>query len=152
MLRRAVTGLVVPEFTSLTHRINPKLTSERPLETTYRPISRLYDVIVDVSSEPLNEWFNIQVDAVYWNVFLDPPSRWVGIPVQFSTGSIRFELTSPTKPFAAFERRAYERNSTPGNNNIVNEPTAEMRLNNTMIIWKIEHPNRNWIYEIKWEW
>ena len=150
VLRRAVTGTIEPEFSSTTHRVTVKSSQERPL-TGPRPIDRLYDVLIDVSNEPINEWFDVQLDSVYWNVFLDKKSQWVGIPVLFDTNSIRFELRSPNRPFTAFEREAYDRNES-GGNHLVNDPTADRSQDGKVIIWRIANPHKNWIYKISWEW
>ena len=150
VLRRAVTGTIEPEFFSPTHRISVRLSKDVPLSGP-RPIDRLFDVVVDVSNEPVNEWFDLAVDAVYWNVFLEPASRWVAIPIQFKTTSIRFELLSPNRPFRAFQREAYARSDQLGNR-LVNEPTAQLSEDGTTIVWRVSDVRENWIYKIAWEW
>jgi hypothetical protein len=150
VLRRAVTGNIEPEFSSTTHRVTVKSSKERPL-TGPRPIDRLYDVLIDVSNEPINKWFDVQIDSVYWNVFLDKKTQWVGIPVLFDTNNIRFELRSSNKPFTAFEREAYDRRES-GGDSLVNDPTAELSQDGKVITWRIANPHKNWIYKINWEW
>lgn len=150
VMRRAVTGDVKPEFSSSTHRYTVKDASERPL-IQWRPIEHLYDVTIDVSNEPVGEWFDARIDAVYWNVFLTKESQWVGIPVQFPTHSIRLEVQSSTKTFGAFERAAYKRTDTPVNN-LVNDTNAQKSADGHSIIWNIGSPSQNWVYRLAWEW
>ncbi|WP_285813081.1 hypothetical protein [Bradyrhizobium sp. 62B] len=150
VMRRAVTGEVKPEFASSTHRYTVRDASERPL-IQWRPIPRLYDVLIDVSNEPVGEWFDVRVDSVYWNVFLTPETWWIGIPVQFPTQSIRLEVRSSSKTFGSFQRAAYPRSETP-ENHLVNEPTAEKSADGHSIVWNIAKPSQNWIYRLAWEW
>lgn len=149
-MRRAVTGEIKPEFTSATHRLTVKDASERPL-IQWRPIDRLYDVLIDVSNEPVGEWFDVRLDSVYWNVFLTKDSQWIGLPVLFPTHSIRLEVQSQSRTFGSFQRAAYKRTDTP-ENNLVNEPTAEKSADGHSIVWNIDRPSQNWVYRLAWEW
>jgi len=150
ILRRAVTGLIPPEFSSSTHRISIRNSKDVPLSGP-RPIDRLFDVVIDVSNEPVNEWFNFSLDSLYWNVFTNPKDQWVAIPILFKTNSIRFELQSPNRTIKAFQREAYARSDNSGNH-LVNEPTAELLEDGRKLIWHIPIVHENWIYKMAWEW
>jgi hypothetical protein len=148
-IRHASTGVPSPEFSSDTHHVNISETTERPLEGS-RPKLRIFDVCLDVSGEPVGGWFGLTLVSKYWNAFNNPETAWAAMPIVNPTKLAVFEIHFPKdKPVKTWERREGSRDRS--SSELITDNAIEI-TGRRMLRWKVENPQRNWVYKFVWEW
>ena len=149
-IRHASTGLPTPEFSSDSHHVTVTETKELPLKGP-RLTLRIFDACLDISGEPVADWFSLQLLATYWNAFNNESSAWAAIPAIHPTKTLAFEIWFPAnKPIKRWERREGARDTELSE--IVTDDAVEVSSDGTHLRWKIDGPRRNWVYKVVWEW
>lgn len=149
-VRHASSGAPAPEFASPTHHLTVEETKERP-QGGPRPKLRIFDITVDVSGEPIGEWFDLVINATYWNAFNNAEDGWAGLPIVHPTQQAVFEISFPTtKPVSSWERRRGSRDTATSD--LVTDNAITVEEDGSRLRWKIEAPELNWVYKIIWEW
>jgi len=149
-IRHATTGVPTPDFSSPSHHISNRETTEKP-QGGPRPKLRIFDVSADVSGEPVGEWFNLVIDATYWNACNNPHTSWGALPVVHPTQEAVFEIQFPSgKPVKTWERREGSRDTT--SSELVTDASIEILDDRKTLRWKIDAPRLNWVYKFAWEW
>jgi len=148
-IRHATTGVPTPEFLSKTHHVSFNETTELP-QGGPRPKLRIFDVCLDVSGEPVDQWFELLLESKYWNAFNNPQTAWAGMPVVNPTKNAVFEIHFPkSKPVKTWERREGSRDTTTSE--LITDDAIQI-TDRQILRWKIENPQRNWVYKFVWEW
>ncbi len=150
VIRHATTGIVTPEFSSDTHHVEPHETVEKPQEGKLYKL-RIFDVSLDVSGEPVDQWFPLELKAKYWNACNDPEKGWAAIPIVHPTENLVFEIQFPaSKPVETWERRVGPRDTTTSD--LITDDAIWIDPNNQVLRWTVDHPQRNWVYKYVWKW
>ncbi len=148
-IRHATTGLPTPEFSSSTHHVSFNETTELP-QGGPRPKLRIFDACLDVSGEPVGQGFELLLVSKYWNAFNDPQTAWAALPVINPTKVAIFEIYFPNdKPVKTWERREGARDTTASE--LVTDDAIQM-IERRVLRWRIDNPQRNWVYKFVWEW
>jgi len=149
-IRHASSGLPTPEFSSTTHDLAVKETTERPVGGP-QPRLRIFDVCVRVSREPVDNWFDTQITAVYWNAFNSPEQSWAGMPLPHQTRNATFAIRFPSqKRPTIWERREGSRDTDTSE--LVTDDAIRVTDGGRELKWGIQHPRRNWVYKVVWKW
>lgn len=150
-IRHATTGAPTPEFSSDTqHPVSINETPELP-QGGPRLRLRVFDVCLDVSREPVEQWFELHLTSKYWNSFNNPQSAWAAMPVVHPTRSAIFEIIFPSdKPVKTWERREGSRDTTTSE--LITDDAIQIENNRRILRWRIERPQLNWVYRFNWEW
>lgn len=149
-IRHATTGIPTPEFSSDTHRVSVNETTELP-QGGPRPRLRIFDVCLDVSREPVEQWFELQLTSKYWNASNNPQNAWAAMPIVHPTRSAIFEITFPSdKPVRTWERREGSRDTTTSE--LITDDAIQIENNRRVLRWRIDRPQLNWVYRFNWEW
>ncbi len=150
VLRHATTASIPIDFRSNTQNVEILETIEQPEGGLGRQI-RIFDVNLDVSGQPLGQWFDVHLESTYWNAINNPENPWVGFPVQYKTNQADIEVRLPrSKPISRWERREGSRDTKTSD--LVNDAEARYSKEDNVIEWRIEQPLKNWVYKILWKW
>lgn len=105
----------------------------------------------DVSDDPQNSEFTIQVTKTFWNAFQNPDQSWVGVVVGVPTKNIRCLIIFPEdKPYTRFDHFVNDENKNrialPDETYVLEDPQKRW------IWWNIVDPKLGHGYNIDWEW
>jgi hypothetical protein len=149
-IRHASTGQPTPDFSSPTHDVNVTETTERPINGP-QPKLRIFDVCVNVAGEPIDNWFDVQLDVTYWNAFNNVEGAWAGLPLPHGAQNAIFAIQfPPNKAPTIWERREGSRDTKESQ--LVTDDSVKGSPNHAYIKWTIQHPQKNWVYKIDWKW
>ena len=105
---------------------------------------------VDISGEPANNWFDLQIDATYWNAFNHDDKAWAALPLLYGAQRATFAIQFPAaKPPTIWDRHEGSRDTK--DSELVTDDSVKVE-NHDHILWTIQHPRRNWVYKIEWNW
>ncbi|KWV60488.1 hypothetical protein AS156_29360 [Bradyrhizobium macuxiense] len=110
-----------------------------------------YELQLDVTQHPLNEKFVLKAQARTVDAPWDRNNTWLGMRITDDTASASMRIIFPKDlPYKRPVFLSYPNDSAlpaPSTDGIVLNQTAEKEL-----IWRVEHPKRNWTYRIQWDW
>ncbi len=136
---------------STTHkdRLVVYASDERRTVARYRVKPRILEF--DVSGDPKNREFTIQVSKTYWNAFQNPDQSWVGVTVALPTRSISYLIVFPEdRPYTEVEHFANDENKNridlPAETYVLEDPQKRW------VWWNIVNPKPGHGYNIDWEW
>jgi len=136
---------------SLTHANRLKVYTSKDRYTVAGYLVRPRVLEFNVSDDPVNSAYTIQVKKTFWNAFQNPDQSWAGILVGLPTRSIQYLIVFPNdKPYLEFEFFAND-----SNNNRIDLPSETYVLEdpqNRWIWWNINNPTPGNGYNIDWEW
>ena len=105
----------------------------------------------DVSEDPMDREFTIQVSKTFWNAFQNQDQSWGGLVVGLPTRSIKYLVIFPDeKPFKSFELFANDEQK-----NRIDLPTETYVLADPQkrwIWWNIVNPKPGNGYNVDWQW
>src|SRR5205085_3454409 len=69
--------------------------------------TKRYDLVLDVSSEPNDREFDLQIEAAYWNGFQND-AEWAGVRVDGEMKEVSLEIRFPrARPFLKYSLSSY---------------------------------------------
>ena len=149
LARRAGTTGVRPEFRSNTHDVSYKLLSNERLGG---PKMAIYDVLLDISKEPLNTLGKAHLRSIRYGGFSDPKSEWAAHTVMQATRSITIEIRFPlNKPGTNF-RFSIAGEFDRSNYVQFQPPTDQYEIKGNTIKWTVLYPKLAYSYRIDWDW
>jgi len=149
-IRHASSGQPTPDFMSSTHPLTVTETTERPVGGS-KPKLRIFDVCADVSGEPVESWFTVDITATYWNAFNKLDGAWAALPLPHGATTATFTVRFPeTRPPKEWERREGSRDTDTSD--LVTDNSVTVTEDGRRIKWSIRQPRRNWVYKFVWTW
>lgn len=115
-----------------------------------RKLRKEYELIVDVSSVPVNSEFLLICEADYWNAFQGKKSEWVGAVTEYKTERLAIlVIYSDSNPGRKFLKRQIEYGSKKRSQYTGEGPFVDSASN---VYWVIENPKTKMTYEMEWDW
>lgn len=110
-----------------------------------------YGLFIDISEEPVDTPFDIDLQIITWNGFQGKESDWAACLVKHATENLEFSIIFPRdKPYKSFGLRSYSKESNTltdftGIKDVVEVPGQSLT-------WKIPDPRIRYSYRIVWQW
>ena len=149
--RFATTGADV-EARCLTHEYSASQLSDLKLQTVNqaRDLTKILELRIDVSDEPVGEEFLIINEAHYWNAFQGEDVEWAGAITQYKTHELGLLLLFGNGN--TYEHIA--KYGTPGDSKAKKRFRGKDREYHSpqSLYWVIKEPEPNITYEIEWRW
>lgn len=147
--RRVGTTGTEPNFTSLTHKVSYQKSDSGRVGG---PRMTIYDVLLDISKEPVNIPFEAHLRTVRYGGFSDPTSEWAAHtivqPTRTVTIKIRFPANKPARNF----RFSVAGESDRSNYAPVEPPPDTYEIKDNTITWTVPNPKLSYTYRIDWDW
>ncbi len=136
---------------SLTHQDRLTVFASEERRTVAKYLVRPRVLEFDVSDDPDNREFTLQVTKTFWNAFQNPDQSWVGVVVGLPTRSISYLIIFPDdKPYTTFDLFANDANKNridlPAETYVLEDPGRRW------LWWNIVNPKPGNGYNIDWEW
>lgn len=149
LARRAATTGSGIDFNSGTHPISLQRSQE---ERMGGPRMARYDVLLDISKEPVNAPFRAHLRSVRYGGFRDPDTEWAASTVKQPTRALTIEVRFPfNKPARNF--RFSVSAASDGNNYVsLNPPPEQYTITEDAIVWTLKSPKLGHSYRIDWDW
>jgi hypothetical protein len=118
--------------------------------------ARQWNVLVDISQEPDNRPFTVNLLVNFWNGFQKPDARWSGFRILHSTEDATYRVIFPPDLPASSIKFQYK--DITSNQSVDLDPTSlstsPKPLNGQVstLTWKVQNPQPDRSYRIYWSW
>ena len=149
--KRLATSGLVNEVRSLTHTL-----ASSSLETTPRPggpAMKRYNFLFDISNQPLNEPFDLELMAAYYNGFTDFNREWAALAILQATARVTLEVRFPENKVP--RNLQYEFSTRAPGDNYKALDTGEYRVCwsvSHVLTFEVDQPRLGHAYRIQWDW
>ena len=141
------------EFAAWSPNKDVKVRLLRSEKTTQSGVNILntYELQLDVSYADLNKEFVLQANSKAINAPWDRNNSWLGMRITDDVPEATIRIIFPKNlPYHRPAFLKYPNDSSlqaPASDGIVLDRVAEKEL-----LWRVDHPQKDWTYRIQWDW
>ena len=148
LARHAATTGATPTFFSQTHQISVQQASH---ERMGGPRMTDYDILLNISGEPLGRPFTAHLRSVRFGSFRNESTEWAAAavlqPTRILTIEVRFPGGKPARNF-----RFTMADESDGSNYVPIDLPPQIEVGKDIIKWTIASPKLGYTYRLDWDW
>lgn len=147
LARRAATTGARPDFYSQTHKLTVQLSDDNRVAG---PRMTDYDVLLDISAEPLGRPFKAELRSIRMGSFSDQNREWTATTILQPTGKVTVKVIFPK--WKVGKNLRFTRSDMTDGANYVDVSEPKIVVGENSIEWTIDQPKLGYAYRIDWDW